>query len=836
MGLNARAAKYTFLPSMKETSMTALQKITRTTFFRLTLIIALCISSVSVSLSVLSYIAARKTTIGYVQTKAHQVTELIANQIAGGIKFGRSDNVQATLEAHLDSASHAPDYAMAFNLSGELIAETGPDATRSNEVLSLTQVALETGQAQHSSDGMIVVTPSRGGGSDMAGLLAMIWNPSAQIDQVARNSLWSFALAGVPFYFSLLIAIFLIRATVSRPLDRVRAAMNRVAGGALETAVPDLTRKDEIGAIARGLDSFRTKLHEAESDRIETLFKGSAFNNSSVPMLLLSADMTISSMNKRYREILLHHQSAISEQLADFDPNRTLIGMPLEMFPPLKGLLTQIHDDPTCLPLSQDLKIGDTWASINFGAILDQSGNFVGCVTEWVDVTQSRLNASILDAINSSQIRLEISATGTLIYANEQLLGNIGAAAQKTKDWREIISWDERDRVGSPWKEASAAEGLSGRFAICPKNSDPIIVQGTLNILEDDRAGIERYILLGSNITLERNAADLASAQRIAMETEQTLVVDNLRKGLEALHRGDLSTQIATKFADRYENLRNDYNSAVAGLNTSLFAAQESAGSLCSESGCINLAMEDLAKRTERQAATLEETAAAVDQMTTSIRESADNANEARKMAISARDNAQKSSTVVGDTIQAMSEIEVSSSQIAKITVLIEDIAFQTNLLALNAGVEAARAGDAGRGFAVVASEVRDLAQRTSNAANEITNLISTSANHVQEGVSLVGKTGVVLEDILKTVTSVADRVVDIAQANEEQASGLVQINTSVNELDSFTQNNAAMFEETSASSTNLSRQSQRLLETINTFKLSPPQTHQSGELELRSG
>ena len=300
--------------------------------------------------------------------------------------------------------------------------------------------------------------------------------------------------------------------------------------------------------------------------------------------------------------------------------------------------------------------------------------------------------------------------------------------------------------------------------------------------------------------------------------------MDGLRRGLESLQNNDLSDQITAQFADRFETLRQDYNSAIDGLNCALTTALSNAETFCLETGSINGAMEDLAKRTERQASTLEETAAAVDQMAISLRTSSQNAQEARDMAADARNNAQQSSEVVTETIKAMSEIETSSTKIAKITGLIEDIAFQTNLLALNAGVEAARAGDAGRGFAVVASEVRDLAQRSSIAASDITDLITTSTDHVQNGVTLVGKTGQVLDEILKTVTNVSTRMVDIAQANEDQASGLEQINSAVNDLDQVTQNNAAMFEETSASSANLSSEAQRLLETIGVFKLSSRQ------------
>lgn len=802
--------------------MTALRAATRTTFFRLALITALCISTVSISLSVLSYLAAKRTTIDHVHTMAVQVTELVAAQTAGGLKFGRADDVLAILDDQLNRSTEVPDFAQALDLSGAVVARSGTNDSRSAEAEALAQLALAESAEQFSADGMIIAVPTRFGASnDISGVLVLTWNAQSQLAKVFGNSVWSFLLAGIPFYASLGLAAFLIRSSVSTPLNTVRDAMSNVAGGTLDVVIPSQSRHDEIGAIARTLDSFRVQLVQAEADRLDALFKGSAFNSSSVPMLLLSKDMNIASMNATYRTMLRDHHAAISDILTDFDPSRTLVGMPLSMFKPLAPLLKKIAKDPSCLPVFQDLPLGERWAKVSFGAITDSEGQFAGCVSEWIDVTEQRLNASILDAINGSQIRLELRKDGTLLYANEGFHALSDQKLDAKLDWTKCIQWEDPEIADPLWDRTRTAGGASGRFLIKLAGDDLCIIQGTLNALMTPDQTVERYIVLGTNITKERQMADSALVERNRLEEEQALVVDQLRLGLEALERSDLSTEITAKFADRYETLRADYNSALRGLNTAMKTAFSNAETLCSESGSINSAMEDLAKRTERQAATLEETAAAVDQMTASLRTSANNAQEAKKMASMAQDTALKSKNVVGHTITAMSEIETSSNQIAKITGLIEDIAFQTNLLALNAGVEAARAGEAGRGFAVVASEVRELAQRSSNAANEITNLISTSSSHVQEGVSLVGKTGAVLEEILEMVSNVAGRVVEIAQANEDQASGLAQINTAVNELDSVTQNNAAMFEETSASSANLSIESQRLLETLQVFTLS---------------
>ncbi|WP_244654666.1 methyl-accepting chemotaxis protein, partial [Rhizobium wenxiniae] len=194
----------------------------------------------------------------------------------------------------------------------------------------------------------------------------------------------------------------------------------------------------------------------------------------------------------------------------------------------------------------------------------------------------------------------------------------------------------------------------------------------------------------------------------------------------------------------------------------------------------IRSAADDLAKRTEQQAASVEETAAALEEITTTVKDAARRATEAGSLVTRTRQGAEKSGEVVRSAVKAMEEIERSSGEIGNIIGVIDDIAFQTNLLALNAGVEAARAGEAGKGFAVVAQEVRELAQRSANAAKEIKTLITASNHQVQNGVHLVGETGKALEMIVAEVQEINRHVAAIVESAQEQSSGLQQINTAV--------------------------------------------------------
>ncbi len=232
----------------------------------------------------------------------------------------------------------------------------------------------------------------------------------------------------------------------------------------------------------------------------------------------------------------------------------------------------------------------------------------------------------------------------------------------------------------------------------------------------------------------------------------------------------------------------------------------------------ISAASDDLSRRTESQAASLEETAAAVAEITGKVKLSAEGANNARTIAGLARDNAMKGGEVVRRAVDSMRGIEKSSREITNIIGVIDEIAFQTNLLALNAGVEAARAGDAGKGFAVVASEVRALAQRSSEAAKEIKKLIETATAEVERGVTLVTDTGTSLSDIIESVMKINEVVGSIALAAEEQSTGLVEVNTAVDEMDQTTQQNASMVEQATAATQHLASQSRELAQLVSTF------------------
>lgn len=239
----------------------------------------------------------------------------------------------------------------------------------------------------------------------------------------------------------------------------------------------------------------------------------------------------------------------------------------------------------------------------------------------------------------------------------------------------------------------------------------------------------------------------------------------------------------------------------------------------------IVLGTDDLSRRTQEQAANIEQTAASMDEITSTVRQNADNASEADKLVHDVSQQANAGGAIAGQAVEAMEGINASSRKIAGIVGLIDEIAFQTNLLALNASVEAARAGEQGRGFAVVANEVRNLAGRSADAAKEIKKLVEESISQVDNGSNLVNRAGKSLEDIVNGVQRVTVLMGEIATASREQSQGIEQVNTAVSQMDSVTQQNASLVEESSAAGRTLQDQAAALLKEVSFFRGMPTST-----------
>lgn len=313
----------------------------------------------------------------------------------------------------------------------------------------------------------------------------------------------------------------------------------------------------------------------------------------------------------------------------------------------------------------------------------------------------------------------------------------------------------------------------------------------------------------------EKLEAELEFAQA------QQFAVEELQTGLQRLADQDFSLTLHNPFSADYEPLRQNYNETITQLGTTIADLKSFAVALQEQINQIGHDSSELSQRTENQASTLEETAAALDQITQNIAESSSDLRAAETLIFEADNQVKQGRAVVENTTHAMDEIEKSSQEIGSIIRVVDDIAFQTNLLALNAGVEAARAGDAGRGFAVVASEVRQLAMRSAEAVAQIKGLIETSTDNVEKGVTLVRNTESVLLEIVQRMEGISTSISSVTASADEQSTNIGEINTGVNNLDRVTQQNAMMVESSNTSVQALSQQAANLTEILAAFKTS---------------
>jgi methyl-accepting chemotaxis protein len=316
-----------------------------------------------------------------------------------------------------------------------------------------------------------------------------------------------------------------------------------------------------------------------------------------------------------------------------------------------------------------------------------------------------------------------------------------------------------------------------------------------------------------------------AEAERAAREKDQQRVVAVIAHGHEQLAKGNLTFRIDEAFPPAYQKMKDDFNAAIAQMQQTMSVISATTQGIRANAGEVSQASDDLSRRTEQQAASLEESAAALSEITATVKKAAEGANLASHAVAAADSDARKGAEVVRHAVAAMDAIAKSAAKINQIIGVIDEIAFQTNLLALNAGVEAARAG-----FAVVAAEVRALAQRSAEAAKEIKGLISASTHQVNQGVKLVGESGRSLERVMAQVADLNRIILEIAEGARAQAAGLEEVNAAIGQMDKMTQQNAAMVEETTATSHSLSQETSDLSSLVGAFQVGAA----AGDAQLR--
>jgi methyl-accepting chemotaxis protein len=464
----------------------------------------------------------------------------------------------------------------------------------------------------------------------------------------------------------------------------------------------------------------------------------------------------------------------------------------------------------------------EVWIQASYNPIMDANGKPFKVVKYATDVTEQKLrNADFegqLAAIGKAQAVIEFSLDGKVLNANENFLKVLGYSLDEIRGQHHGMFVDPAYRQSAEyrlfWEKLGRGEYDAGQYRRVGKGGKEIWIQASYNPIMDANGKPFKVVKYATDVTEQVRAARML--QQAVQQTQEVVT---------SAKNNDLSQRVPLEGkTGEIEALCGGVNGLLDSMTGIVTSIIDSSGTIATAAREIAMGNTDLSQRTEEQASSLEETAASLEELTTTVKQNADNAQQANKLASSASDVAVKGGKVVNEVVQTMDGITQASRKIAEIIGVIDEIAFQTNILALNAAVEAARAGEQGRGFAVVAAEVRNLAQRSANAAKEIKALISDSVSKVDAGSKLVDSAGKTMEEIVSSVKRVTDIMSEISAASQEQSAGIEQVNTAVTQMDKITQQNAALVEEAAASAKSMEEQTGALSDMVAVFTLAEGQ------------
>ncbi len=591
-----------------------------------------------------------------------------------------------------------------------------------------------------------------------------------------------------------------------------------------------------------------------------------ALDNGSTNVLMCDRNFVITYANTTSLKRLRALEQEIAKAIPGFSAD-ALVGSKIDMYHKVPERQRQILNNPANLPHRAEIRIGPLMLDLLVSAILSDSGEYVGNVVEWEDVTEKKamerertiLTAALENA--GTNIMIADASEEKVVFVNKASAATLQKVEGELKSY--LPGFDLNKVVGGSihryHKNPEAVKtilhgltpGTSRKGNITPGN---LVFKHETRAIYDEKGHKLAYMVEWRDATAEMKAQreverliNAAAAGQLserinADESEgffKTLsqginkmleaVVTPLHEAqtvLSALAAGDLTKQMIGTYQGEFEQMKTSLNSAMQTLSIAISTVRDAAETVTAGAEQITKGNEDLSQRTSEQAGSLEETSASMEEMTSTVKQNADNAKQANQLAIAARDIADKGGSVTTKAVEAMAEINKSSKKIADIITVIDEIAFQTNLLALNAAVEAARAGEHGRGFAVVAAEVRNLAQRSATAAKEIKGLINESIQRVTDGSELVNQSGKTLEEIVGSVKRVTDIIAEISAASQEQASGIDQVNKAIMQMDTATQQNAALVEETTSASQCMKDQARELMRQVEVFRVNQSEGH----------
>lgn len=452
----------------------------------------------------------------------------------------------------------------------------------------------------------------------------------------------------------------------------------------------------------------------------------------------------------------------------------------------------------------------DFWVQGSYMPIRLANGKVTRVIKLAFDVTaaheKAAEDAAILRSIDHSQAIISFTPEGVILDANDAFSAAMGYELSEIKGKHHSLfvepEFAATDEYKEFWQNLARGEFFVASYHRLGKNNKDLWLQASYNPVFDDQGHVLKVVKIASNIT-----PLIQSTQRIS-------------QALKSLASGDLCAEIDQPLYESLDGIRAAFNSSISSLRDALADVLHSAGNIRDHSRAVSESADQLSLRTEQQVANLAETSTSIGQISSSIQELTDSTTRMRDTTGQANSEAESSSNVVEGAVQTMEEINQSSTRIANIIGVIDEIALQTNLLALNAGVEAARAGEAGAGFAVVATEVRALAQRSAEAAKEIKTLIGVSSKVVAAGVSSVTdarKSLGLVADYMRTIDQSIDKA---ATGAKEQSLALQQVSASMTKMDKATQANATMAEETAIATQNLVDEAESISRLLERFKI----------------
>jgi methyl-accepting chemotaxis protein len=541
----------------------------------------------------------------------------------------------------------------------------------------------------------------------------------------------------------LILLSLLVHERLTKPMNRLAAAMRKARRGDLNVVVSDNNRRDEIGTMARVLvryiEAGKADEVKQQQERVlanENLRVRMALDSVTGCVMIIDTQGKLVYVNNALVDKFKAEEVQFSESVPNFNANNLLNTN-------ITSLLTDpLHQNLSSLTSTHksNVDFSALTFSIEINPVVNGEGSRLGCILEWEDLTEE-------------------------IDAERQIESLISKA----------LDGDLKARIDS-----------------------------------NSFAGFQLVVAKGINRMLDTVIEPVNETQRV----------------LEAMAGGNLSVHMEGSYKGEYARLQTSLTTTLNKFNEAVSKIRNAGNEISVRSHEISNSNMSLSNSTTEQAISLEQTATSIEELTATVQQNADSAGQADEIAKATSEAASSSGKIAEQTAQAMLEISASSKQIAEIVSVIDNIAFQTNLLALNASVEAARAGEQGRGFAVVAQEVRNLAQRSADAAKDIKQLIEVSVDKIQVGTDLAQKSAVSMGQIVDTITQVSSIVTEIAGASKEQSEGILQVNKAIEQIDQITQRNAAQVEETAAATDSMRQHSDEMMSLMEFFHINSKKTH----------